>query len=66
VPRKKVASRLPMESVVKAAEAVPHPNQLMLDFEGRAAAKQKTTTRAKTPRVRKVPTGIDIPEKPKS
>jgi hypothetical protein len=55
-----------MESVVKAAEAVPHPNQLMLDFEGRAAAKQKTTTRAKTPRVRKVPTGIDIPEKPKS
>jgi hypothetical protein len=65
VPRKKVASRLPMESVVKAAEAVPHPNQLMLDFEG-AAAKQKTTTRAKTPRVRKVPTGIDIPEKPKS
>jgi hypothetical protein len=36
-----------MKSVVKAAEAVHDLNQLTLDFEGRAAAKQNTTTRAK-------------------
>jgi hypothetical protein len=52
-----------MKSVVKAA-ALPNPNQLTLDFEGRAAEKQKTRARAKASPVRKAPAGLDIPKKP--
>jgi hypothetical protein len=63
VPRKKAASRRSMKSVVKAA-ALPNPNQLTLDFEGRAAEKQKTRARAKASPVRKAPAGLDIPKKP--
>ena len=66
VRRKKAAPRPPMKSVVKAAQAVPNPNQLTLDFKGRAAEKQKTRAgpRAKASPVRKAPAGIDIPKKP--
>ena len=52
-----------MKSVVKA-QAVPNSNQLTLDFESRAAEKQKTRARAKAPPVRKAPAGLDIPKKP--
>jgi hypothetical protein len=54
---------LPLE-MVKAAQAVPNPNQLTLDFEGRAAEKQKTRARAKASPVRKAPAGLDSPKKP--
>jgi hypothetical protein len=60
VPRKKVAVRPPMKAVSKVAET-PTTEQLNLDFEGRAPPKAK----AKAPRVRKAPPGIDIPQKPK-
>lgn len=55
-----------MKSVVKAVGAVPNPNQLALDFDGRAAepAEKQKTAPAKAPRIRKAPTGVDIPEKP--
>jgi len=53
-----------MKSVGKAAQAVPNPNQLTLDFESRAAEKQKTRARAKASPVRKAPAGLDIPKKP--
>jgi hypothetical protein len=54
-----------MRSVVKAAQAVPNPNQLTLDFEGRAVEKQKTRARAKALPVRKALAGLDIPQKPR-
>jgi hypothetical protein len=60
--RKKTASRAPMKSVAKSV--TPSTKQLGLDFEGRTAATQTGKSRAKTPRVRKAPTGISIPEKP--
>ena len=63
MPRKKADPRPPMKSVVKA-QAVPNSNQLTLDFESRAAEKQKTRARAKAPPVRKAPAGLDIPKKP--
>jgi hypothetical protein len=54
-----------MKSIAKAAEVTPNPNQLNLDFEGRAAPEQQAKTRAKALRVRKAPTGIEIPPTPK-
>jgi hypothetical protein len=61
--RKKAVGRPPMKSVAKATVVTPNPNQLNLDFEGRAPAEQKA--RVKAPRVRKAPTGIDITPTPK-
>jgi hypothetical protein len=49
-----------MKSAAKAAT----PEQLNLDFEGRAPMPVKA--RAKAPRVRKAPASIDIPEKPEA
>jgi hypothetical protein len=49
-----------MKAVSKVAET-PTTEQLNLDFEGRGPPKAK----AKAPRVRKAPPGIDIPQKPK-
>jgi hypothetical protein len=60
--RKKAVGRPPTKSVAKAAEVTPNPNQLNLDFEG---APVERKARAKAPRVRKAPTGIDIPPTPK-
>ena len=50
----------------KGGAGGPNPNQLTLDFKGRAAEKQKTRAgpRAKASPVRKAPAGIDIPKKP--
>jgi hypothetical protein len=61
MPRKKAATRPPMKDVQKAAP-LPDPNQLALDFEGRSPAKPKT--RAKPSKVKSVPLGMDIPDKP--
>ncbi len=64
--RKRIASKLPMKSAAKAVVVAPTSDQLSLDFEGRTVAGEKTAkTRVKAPRVRKAPTAIDIPEKPK-
>ena len=60
--RKKAVGRPPMKLVAKAAAVTP-PNQLNLDFDSSAPAKQ-AKTRAKALRGRKAPHGIDIPEKP--
>jgi hypothetical protein len=61
--RKRIG-RPPMKAVAKVKEVAPTTEQLSMDFEGRPIPGKKTP-RAKAPRVREAPTGVDIPEKPK-